>query len=206
MSIYHQASLPSGSVLGYHRVMKAEADFESGELSVIVQSWTDRPTFLLGARPDMSAYVLTFDAFPDVEQALVEFVIGPFYGGLVEVETNTEIEIARARRWADVKRWRMDTINETMTTPYGVIQCTPEDRQNVTDAIMLSQTLTNMGQPTLISWTLADNTTVDLDLTQLITVGLLLGQRVQVAHAHARTLRATIDAAETVTDIQGVVW
>ena len=124
---------------------------------------------------------------------------------LVFVDPRT-LEQAKFDKWEQIKLWRTAAIDSNMTTPYGVFQCRAEDRQNITDAIMLGQTLASLEQPVAIPWTLADNSVVTLDLTQIVTVGLLLGQKVQAAHATARTLRSLIEAAETVEAVTAIDW
>ena len=112
----------------------------------------------------------------------------------------------KLEQWVLIKEARAIAINADLDTPYGVFQCSTEDRQNITDAIMLAQTLTALQQTVSIPWTLADNTVVTLNTAHLVTVGLLLGQRVQEAHATARTLRSQIEAATTVGDVEAIVW
>lgn len=121
------------------------------------------------------------------------------------VDTRT-LEQTKADRWEVIKAARAAHIDAGLVTPYGQFQTAPLERQNITDAVLLAQTLTAMGQPVAIDWTLADNTVVTLGLPEIVTVGLLLGQRVQEAHAHARTLRAAIDAATTVAEIEAITW
>ncbi len=111
-----------------------------------------------------------------------------------------------AKRWALIKQWRINAVNEDLVTPYGVFQCGDEDRANITDAVLLAQALTAAGQPVAITWTLKDNSIVTLDATQMTTVGLLLGQQVQTAHATARERRAAVDAATTVEEVLAVQW
>lgn len=118
----------------------------------------------------------------------------------------SELAEAKVIRWEFVKTARTRHIDSGLTTPYGDFQTAPPERQNITDAVLLAQTLASQSQPVSIDWTLADNSVVTLGLTEIVTVGLLLGQKVQEAHAHARTLRAAIDAATTVEEVEAVSW
>lgn len=206
MSIYHQVLLPSGNTRSYHRAVKAEADFETESLSVIIQSWDTRESFLAGHSFDMSSFGMPFSAFPHVEQALTEVVAGLFFGGLVEVEGDTELESARARRHTDVKRWRSEVIYTNLSTPYGVFQCNPDFRQDLTNSILLAKELIILDQPVAFAWTLLDNSVVTLGMQDLVTIGLILGQRVQTAHARARELRTLIDSYTTVEQVNALTW
>ncbi len=117
-----------------------------------------------------------------------------------------DLDKLKISKWNSIKAKCSNVINTNMSTPYGKFQCSPEDRQNISDTVLLAQTITNMGQTFSMSWTLADNSVVTLDLAAMVNVGLLLGAKVQEAHTIARTLRATIDAATTIEEVHAVVW
>lgn len=120
-------------------------------------------------------------------------------------DTRTLAE-AKADKWEQIKAARTAYIDAGLTTPYGTFQVAPPDRQNIAEGVLLARTLTDLGQPVSISWTLVDNTVVTLDATAMTNVGLLLGQRVQQAHATGRALRAAIDAATTNEEADAVQW
>ncbi|MDP4299937.1 DUF4376 domain-containing protein [Leptothrix discophora] len=121
----------------------------------------------------------------------------------IDPRTLLEVQLAK---WEEIKVSRSVEIDTTMSTPYGPFQCRAEDRQNITDSILLAQTLTAMSQPVAIQWTLADNSVTTLDAAQMVTVGLLLGQKVQAAHAKARVLRTAIEAATTIAEVEAISW
>lgn len=108
--------------------------------------------------------------------------------------------------WERIKASRENAIDAPLVTPYGTFDCKAKDRTNITDAVLLLQTLASVGTPTTIDFTLANNSTVTLTTAEMVTVGLLLGQKVQAAHAQARTLRAQIDAANSSTELEAIVW
>lgn len=57
-----------------------------------------------------------------------------------------------------------------------------------------------------IDWTLADNSVRTLDAEQMVAVGLALGLHVNAAHAHARAIRAQIEAATTAEAVNAITW
>jgi hypothetical protein len=116
------------------------------------------------------------------------------------------IDEIRNLKWEQIKQWRATAIATNLTTPYGIFQCRDEDRQNIIDSVLLANNLTTLGLPVAIEWTLADNSIVTLDQTQMVTVGLLLGQQVQTAHARARVLRIAKDTATTISEIEALTW
>ena len=118
------------------------------------------------------------------------------------VDTRSLDEL-KAAKWEEIKQARTAAVDANMTTPHGVIQCDPDSRKNITDAILLLQQ-TPAG--TQIDWTMYDNTVVSLGLTEMLQIGLLLGQKTQTAFATARARRTTIDAATTVAEVEAITW
>ena len=113
---------------------------------------------------------------------------------------------ARVSKWDEIKRAREATIDAPLVTPYGTFDSGPTDRTNITDAVLLAQTLNALGTPTTISFTRFDNTVASLDTAAMVTVGLLLGQKVQQAYATARSLRTQIESATTVAQVEAIAW
>lgn len=109
-------------------------------------------------------------------------------------------------QWERIKAAREAEIDSPLVTPYGTFDSGPEDRSNITDAILLVQTLAGLGQPASIDFTLADNTTVTIGLQEIVTVGLLLGAKVQQAYGKSRVLRQQISDATTKEQIEAIQW
>lgn len=137
-------------------------------------------------------------------------------GAPIDVETydlnmttlNWEINIVklRAKIWALIKRDREATINAPLVTPYGTFDSDPKSRQNITDAILMLKSLEDLGSPTTIDFTLADDTARTLTTAEMVMVGLLLGQKIQAAHAQARALRGALDLATTKEEVEAITW
>lgn len=104
-------------------------------------------------------------------------------------------------KWAQAKAERAKASAALLVTPYGTFDADPDSRESLVSAIVMLQTLTALGRPAAIDWTLADNSVVTLDTTQLVTVGLLLGQQVQAAFTAARAKRVAIYAAKSVSEL-----
>jgi hypothetical protein len=166
---------------------------------------TETNSYVLGPLHDTVFNELIYDR---VYQVMLGDQDSLYFGGRLELVDlgSATLEQAKLAKWEQVKIWRSNEINTNMETPYGVIQCQPEDRQNITDAILLAQTLTAQNLPVQIQWTMADNTVVEMDLEMITNVGLLLGQKVQYAHGVARELRNEIDMAKSVAAVEAIVW
>ena len=112
----------------------------------------------------------------------------------------------KALRWAEIKTAREVQISTPLQTPFGPFDADSASRQNISDSVLLANNLVAMGQPPMITYTLHDNTVVTLTAVQMVTVGLLLGQKVQEAFGTARTLRVAIEAATTAAEVAAVSW
>jgi hypothetical protein len=108
--------------------------------------------------------------------------------------------------WNRIKSARDAAIDAPLPTPYGTFDSYAEARNNISDAVLLAQTLTSVGQLVAIAYTLADNSVVTLNLAMIVTVGLLLGSKVQTARGTATGLRTLINAATTAQQLDAIVW
>lgn len=109
-------------------------------------------------------------------------------------------------KWVSIKEAREAAINAPLITPYGTFDSDPKSRQNITDAILLLKSLEDLGSPGTIDFTLADDTARTLNTAEMVMVGLLLGQKIQAAHAQARALRGALDLATTKEEVEAITW
>lgn len=112
----------------------------------------------------------------------------------------------KADKWEQMKQARSAAIDAPLATPHGTFDSYAQARADIADSVLLAQTLASIGQPVAIAYTLADNTVVTLDLAKMVTVGLMLGAKVQTARAIATTLRAAIDAALDIATVETIKW
>jgi hypothetical protein len=118
----------------------------------------------------------------------------------------SDLPAAKAAKWEEIKAART-------RAEYGgfVFNSVPYDSdetstQRIIGAVSMAQIALANAQPFSIDWTLADNTVTTLDAIGMISVGVALGQHVAAIHAQARTLRADIEAATTLEEIDAVIW
>lgn len=116
------------------------------------------------------------------------------------------LEQVKVTKWEALKKDRQAATEVPLVTPYGTFDADPRSQKAITDAVLMLQTLQNLGTPTVIDFTLADNSVVTLTTAQMVNVGLLLGQQVQAAHSKGRLKRQAIDAATTTEQVESVVW
>lgn len=113
---------------------------------------------------------------------------------------------AKTVKWNKIKEERTSAFNVPLVTSYGTFDAYPAARTSITDSILMLQTLAKRGLATTVNFTLADNTDVDLDLSQMEDVGLMLGERTNTIYNKGRLLRAAIDAAVSLEEVEAVVW
>jgi hypothetical protein len=111
----------------------------------------------------------------------------------------------KAAKWAEIKTARAAAIDAPLVTPYGTFDSDAVGRSNIADSVLLAQSLAARGLPSDIEFTLEDNTSVTLTAEQMTTVGLLLGAKVNAAHAQSRALRPLIENATAAT-LDGITW
>jgi hypothetical protein len=109
-------------------------------------------------------------------------------------------------KWFDIKQERSTSIDAPLVTPYGVFDSNIESRAAITSAVLMLQTLERLNEPSTIDFTLANNDTVTLTTSEMVSVGLALGLKIQVAHDRSRTLRAKLNTALTIVDVESISW
>jgi len=73
-------------------------------------------------------------------------------------------------------------------------------------AIQLATIAASQNQPFEVTWTLADNTAILLTTSELISVGLSAGTHVITAHTIGRNLRAAVENATTIAEVDAITW
>lgn len=114
----------------------------------------------------------------------------------------------KTAKWAEVKRWRADaTVAPQLVTRFGVFDGDAAGVDNIKSTVLGLREAAAIGAaPSTITWTLYDNSTVELTPNELSEVAAMLLARGNVAHERARVLRLQIEAATTAAELGAVVW
>lgn len=72
--------------------------------------------------------------------------------------------------------------------------------------LIAANTAQVVGEAFSIEWTCADNSVLTLDYAQMLGLPAIMAQYGDTLHQKARTLKAQIDAATTLEEINAVVW
>lgn len=205
----------------YHKVVDAYIDPSTGTVEIVIGSWpmTEEPgrppvTTILRVKYDqwLPEYYFEFDQVINSHPSWTG--VGPTMPNEYcywNVPTAQWVDIRplqalKDAKWDTIKIARAQANTAPLSTPYGTFDANIVSQKSITDAILLLQTLEQLGTPTTIDFTLTNNTTVTLTTQQMVNVGLLLGQRTQEVYATGRALRAQIDAATTVAEVEAITW
>ena len=75
------------------------------------------------------------------------------------------------------------------------------DAQAIQRISIAVQAASSIGASFSIEWTCADNSTITLDYSQMLALPAFMADTANSLHIKARTLKAAVDAAQTVEDI-----
>lgn len=117
-----------------------------------------------------------------------------------------DLEPARAAKWSQIKAARDAHENGGFDTAWGRFDSDPTSQTKLIGAAQLASIALAQGAPFGIEWTLQDNTSVPLDALQMISVGVALAAHIDAAHQRGRQLRAQIEAAATLQDLEAIQW
>lgn len=82
----------------------------------------------------------------------------------------------------------------------------PVSVQRITGAVSLAMLAQAAGQPFSQTWTVANNTTMDLDGPGMLALGVALGAHISAIFEKARDKRAEIAFATTADELDAIVW
>ena len=211
MPILKPIPTPNG-ITAAHRVMKTELTGTALRLQVHMYPSLDKAEdahLLWQEYPELPLAALDVqDPVGSLERALAAQPDGLFAGATYVADAAVDdIETARARKWADIKaeRDRLECGGFDMPG-IGRFDSDADSRARIVGAVTAAKIAQDAGQPYTIAWTLADNSTADLDAAGIIAVGFALLAHIDAIHQRSRALREQIDAAQDSQVISAICW
>jgi hypothetical protein len=112
---------------------------------------------------------------------------------------------AQAAAWASVKARRAQLETSTAPTLLGArVQIDEPSKAKIMGLLNMARLAEEAEQPFVEQFTMADNSVVALTNVTVRQLALAAAQYVSEVYAHARALRAAIDAAATVEDLAAI--
>lgn len=111
------------------------------------------------------------------------------------------LETLKKKKWDEIKQKRNEHEFGTFMWNGFEFDCNQVSQQRITLAILGAQM-----SPGNIEWRLANNDLITLSPSDMIQVGVALGQNTAIAFAHSNALWALIEAAKTKEELEDIVW
>lgn len=114
------------------------------------------------------------------------------------------LAIAATEKRAEVNGLRLACEVSGCETPLGRVDTDGDSQRKINGAVTMALIAQTAGQPFTVDWTMADNSLVTHDAPAMIAMGVAVGQHVSDCHERGAALKAEIDAADTVEEIEAV--
>ena len=196
-------SIPGGEIVRTVtcETEQASAQAQPGELMVDGIGGASGATHYVG-----SGQILAYTAEQTIRKAQRLNAVGAWSNATMQWSDDRTLGQRKADKWAEIKLARAAGIDAPMATPFGTFDCAGTAFTSITAAAQMASALMASGQSIAIDFTLADNSTVTLTPANMVSVGLLLGAKVQAIYAIARTLRTQTDAANSAAQLDALKW
>ncbi|QIB67180.1 DUF4376 domain-containing protein [Kineobactrum salinum] len=112
------------------------------------------------------------------------------------------LEELKERKWEEMKRHRSAEEFGEFTWNGLVFDADKVSQARIQGSVQLASLIPGFE----VTWTLKDNSTVDLTALDLEEVGIALGMSTMTAHAKGKSVRAMIMAATTAAEVELVEW
>jgi hypothetical protein len=120
------------------------------------------------------------------------------------IDNPTEFEQLRTEMLTRLTRMRDDHLVGGCDTPFGRMDTDMVSRQNVSGAVSMASIAKATEAPFSIKWRMQTNTYTVLDADMMIGAGVLVGMYISAVYEAVFAVKDTIDAAETVEELQAI--
>jgi len=204
MPISKTITKPNGASIEFHKAVSAAVDYRSGTAIVQVASWPNAESHDANSSLDwMQPVAVQVAALSDIDAHLTTSQDSPFVGGTVVPDSSESLEARKARKWAQIKSEQRtrETLAGELVSPALDSDVSSQGRITSTAVILLAAP----GVASL-EFTCKDNVRRSFARADFISAALTVGAAVQALYTTASALRADIEAATTVAEIDAVEW
>lgn len=128
----------------------------------------------------------------------------PEYYVLNQGEITCDLAPLKERKWLLAKLKRDEVEHGTATTPFGPVQCDDASKLKISGLVQMAQIAAANSAPFSEVFTMADNSEVPLDASEMISLGVAVGQHVSAVFTRGRELREAIEAAQTKAELDAI--
>jgi len=204
---FAKSIITNGLTLGFLRVKHVDVSVADNTLTASLQCWVAEADYVAGLPPPW-VFPLTIPIPSEMGPLLqAGLLASPELSGATALPDALDtLDGAKVRKWAAIKTKREEVEFGGFVMGASTFDSDTVSQGRITGAVVLAMLATQAGMPFSQDWTLADNTSIPLDAPGMMAVGAALGQHVGGTHAVARTLRAAIEAATTLEELEEVQW
>jgi hypothetical protein len=198
-----QIEMPNGSNCNWHKVQKFEVHADGTH--AVVNSYPRDTLDMIGWQDTYTIPApIVINSLADVEEVLTTNITSPFQGASVVPDEVETLETAKARKWAEVKSFRVTKMQLPCTTPSGVVDADSASVTNIQGAAQGAALAKMAASPLSMDWRMHDNTLVTMDADAVIAMALAVMAQVQGCYARSWALETEIEAADTIEAVQAV--
>lgn len=203
---------PNGASVAFHRVTGVNLSNDLVNLEALVESWPTMADYSTGQEPVARSMLrINADTMPAASTFMGRFKLalvasGSFEGGTVIDPEAASLAAHKTRKWAAMKAKRDEVEFGTFVSGGNVYNATSQSQARIQGAALMATNALAAGVPFSKEWTLANDTVVTLNATQMLQVGMDMAAHISAAHEQGRVLRTAIDAATSIEEVDAVVW
>lgn len=201
MALFKKMTSVNGVPVEYHQIIKAELLGDSDVVNVQVGSWSSEEAFISGFPAAWNTYtaVPSNNLYATIQTQLLQ--TQDFEQAVVLIEKEP-LSVLQQRKWLQIKA--AQTAQETGGFEFLGVKF---DSDLASQTKIQGAALQAMQDPSFsVTWTLADNSTQQLNAQELVDLNKALIAHIEQTHNHAQELRAQISAATTSEAINQITW
>lgn len=210
MAILKNYTNPRGLMLGYHKVY--EIIIRSDSCIAMIDNWATKEAYELD--PYMSVFrqeiavpigILGTEPIDNVQN----WLISPgnlFAGGQLDVGIDALAQAKQVRKQFIRDEQDKFEFGGVDVPGIGRVATDANSQRLLIGTAVLAMIAASQEQPFNVDWTLADGSSVSLDIARVTSASVVVGQHVAAVFAAGRVAQAAIDSAETVEEVNSIVF
>lgn len=198
--ILYACAAPNGAQLSRHRI--ASMTYQDGRMFVMVSSYATDTAEAPAYQQEYEAPLAALSADPEGSvTAWLASDAGPYPNAPIIADEAVDLEAARSRTLAAIRRQRDTAEWSGCETPLGRVDTDPSSQRKISGAVTMAMIL---GEAFTIDWRMADNTVAPHNSAAMIQMGLLVGQHISTCQNRKNELDAEAVSAETIEALEAI--